>query len=62
MLVERWSSDAFLTYIEKEVKEFTKGVSTKMLKHDTFFNVPTINGAHSPHKSNHEKTTIAEPT
>ena len=40
MLLGRWSSDAFLTYIEKQVKEFTTGVSTRMLRHDTFFNTP----------------------
>ena len=31
MLVGRWSSDAFLRYIKKQVKEFTKGVSTRMI-------------------------------
>ena len=41
MLIGRWSSDAFLAYIEKQVKEFTKGVSTRMLlNNDTFYNVP----------------------
>ena len=28
MLVGRWSSDAFLAYIKKQIKEFTRGVST----------------------------------
>ena len=42
MLVGRWSSDAFLAYIEKQVKEFTKGVSTRMLQHETFFNIPAF--------------------
>ena len=40
MLVGRWSSDAFLAYIEKQVREFTRGVSSRMLDNDTFFNVP----------------------
>ena len=40
MLMGRWSSDAFLAYIEKQVKEFTKGVSTRMLQFDTFYNIP----------------------
>ena len=40
MLVGRWSSDAFLAYIEKQVKEFTRGVSSRMLQLDSFFNVP----------------------
>ena len=40
MLVGRWNSDAFLSYIEKQVREFTKGVSARMLQHDTFYNTP----------------------
>ena len=40
MLMGRWSSDAFLAYIEKQVKESTLGVSSRMLINDTFFNVP----------------------
>lgn len=40
MLLGRWSSNAFLAYIEKQVKEFTKGVSRRMLQHESFFNTP----------------------
>ena len=40
MLIGRWSPDASLAYIEKQVKEFTKGVSTRILKNDTFYNTP----------------------
>jgi len=40
MLIGRWNSDAFLAYIEKQIKEFTKGVSTRMLQNKTFFNLP----------------------
>ena len=47
MLVGRWSSDAFLAYIEKQVKEFTKGVSSRMLQSDTFYNVPLANAPRS---------------
>ena len=36
----KWSLDAFLAYIEKQVKKFTKGVSSRMLPKDTFFNGP----------------------
>ena len=43
MLIGRWSSDAFLAYIEKQIKEFTKGVSTRMLQHETFINIPAFN-------------------
>ena len=40
MLLGRWLSDAFLRYIEKQVKEFSKGASQKMLTHNTFYNIP----------------------
>lgn len=36
MLLGRWSSDAFLTYIRPQVQEWTSGMSTNMLKHDSF--------------------------
>ena len=40
MLVRRWLSDAFLRYIERQIKEFTIGVSEKMLLCNTFYNIP----------------------
>ena len=43
MLVGRWNSDAFLAYIEKQIKEFTKGVSSRMLTHETFVNIASLN-------------------
>ena len=39
MLVGRWSSDAFLKYIRRQVQEFTSGVSTRMIQRGSFFNV-----------------------
>ncbi len=42
MLLGRWSSDAFLWYIRKQVKEFSKGISKKMLMNDKFFTIPSI--------------------
>ena len=45
MLIGRWSSDAFLAYIEKQVKEFTKGVRTRMLENNTFYNTPLARDA-----------------
>jgi hypothetical protein len=42
MLLGRWSSDAFLRYIRWQVKEFSKGVSEKMVAHDDFFIIPEI--------------------
>lgn len=40
MLLGRWSSDAFLRYIRKQVKEFSDGVSSKMLTSEDFFTIP----------------------
>ena len=40
MKIGRWLSDAFLDYIEQQVLSFSKGISTKMLHSDTFFNFP----------------------
>ena len=37
MLVGRWSSDAFLKYIRRQVQEFTSGVSTRMIQRGSFF-------------------------
>jgi len=36
MLLGRWSSDAFLRYIRKQVKEFSTGISQKMIIHEHF--------------------------
>jgi hypothetical protein len=41
MLLGRWSSDAFLRYIRKQVKEFSNGISKKMLTNDEFFTIPS---------------------
>jgi hypothetical protein len=40
MLLGRWMSDAFLRYIEKQVKEFSIGASDRMLTCNTFYNLP----------------------
>ncbi len=42
MLLGRWSSDAFLRYIRKQVKEFSKGISKKMLTNEEFFTIPSL--------------------
>jgi hypothetical protein len=39
MLMGRWSSDAFLRYIRKQVKEFSLGVSSKMIQNENFFTI-----------------------
>jgi hypothetical protein len=39
MLLGRWSSDAFLRYICKQVQKFSKGVSQKMISNERFFTI-----------------------
>lgn len=41
MLQGRWSSDAFLRYIRKQVKQFSAGLSTKMIRHEHFYTIPS---------------------
>mmetsp|Transcript_28009 Transcript_28009/g.50719 ORF Transcript_28009/g.50719 Transcript_28009/m.50719 type:complete len:105 (-) Transcript_28009:359-673(-) len=40
MLVGRWSSDAFLRYIRKQVQEFSVGISNRMIALPDFFTIP----------------------
>lgn len=40
MLIGRWSSDAFLRYIRRQVQEFSAGVSRRMILSPDFFTVP----------------------
>jgi hypothetical protein len=39
MLLGCWSRDAFLRYIRKQVKEFSKGISNKMTQNENFFTI-----------------------
>ena len=41
MLLGRWSSDAFLKYIRRQVQEFSSGLSTAMVNKE-FFTVPEV--------------------
>ena len=43
MLIGRWSSDAFLRYIRKQVKQFSHNVSRCMIKNQHFTHVPKFN-------------------
>ena len=52
MFLGRWSSDAFLQYIQKQVKEFSRGISSKMVQKDYFFTVPS-SSKDDPRISNH---------
>jgi hypothetical protein len=40
MLIGRWSSDAFMRYIRKQVLAASHGISRKMLTYEDFFTVP----------------------
>ena len=40
MLMGRWSSDAFLKYIRRQVLEFSKGISFRMIRNDILFTIP----------------------
>jgi hypothetical protein len=39
MLLGRWSSDAFLLYIRKQVTEFSKGVARKTIQRPVYFHI-----------------------
>eukprot|EP00978_Attheya_sp_CCMP212_P028823 scaffold100578_cov46-Attheya_sp.AAC.1 len=40
MLIGRWSSDAFLRYVRRQVQEFSSGVSRKMILAPDYFTIP----------------------
>ena len=40
MLIGRWSSDAFLLYIRKQVEQFSHNVSKRMIRHTHFTHIP----------------------
>ena len=42
MLLGRWSSDAFLLYIRRQVQEFSTGVSEDMVANEKFFTIPDL--------------------
>ena len=42
MLIGRWSSDAFLRYIRKQVEQFSHNVSRRMIKNQFFMHVPDL--------------------
>ncbi len=40
MLIGRWSSEAFMVYIQRQVKEFVTNVSAKMIQQEPFYIIP----------------------
>ncbi len=57
MLLGRWSSDAFLRYIRKQVKEFSRGISNRMIQNETFFTIAPDN--HSPQLTFQDKSGLS---
>jgi hypothetical protein len=56
MLIGRWSSDAFLLYIRKQVMEFSQNMAKKMLSCQNFRHIPDIHlriPTNDPHIWNH---------
>ena len=56
MLIGRWSSDAFLRYIRKQVEQFSHNVSRRMIQHQHFTHVPNFlpqTSRHDPRQRNH---------
>jgi hypothetical protein len=41
-LIGRWSSNSFMKYIRKQIKEFSLGVSMKLLTVQVFCHIPSI--------------------
>ncbi len=42
MLIGRWLSNAFLSYIQKQVEQFLQDVAKKMLMHQLFRTIPDL--------------------
>ena len=51
MLIGRWKSDAFLTYIRQQVAEFSNTVSKRMITVTSFFHPPDSQNLHTPFTS-----------
>ena len=53
MLIGRWSSDAFLRYIRRQVQEFSSSVSLRMLLTAAYFTIPDFAGTEDPCTAGH---------
>jgi hypothetical protein len=61
MLIGRWSSDAFLCYIRKQVKLFSKHVAKQMLMFDLSEQSQTLHLAWSPKRTSCNATIAKMP-
>ena len=59
MMIGRWSSDAFLRYIRKQIEQFSHNVSCKMLKFETHRHIldPQRISHMDPRQRNHKDNT-----
>jgi hypothetical protein len=48
MLLGRWKSDAFLSYVRTQVHALTDGVSSQMLLHPSFLSIPSTTATRLP--------------
>jgi hypothetical protein len=51
MLIGRWSSDAFLRYIRRQVQEFSSGVAARMIISSDYFTIPDVASREDPRAS-----------
>ena len=59
MLIGRWSSDAFLLYIRKQVQQFSRGISRLMVLNDTYFTIPGTQSNPDDPRRRHDPNTLA---
>ena len=64
MLIGRWSLDAFMRYIRKQVLEASHGISAKMLSFEDFYTIPdfvhnTTDGDRRTRNNSNLATTIS---
>ena len=52
MLMGRWSSDAFLRYIRKQVEEFGSDVAAKMIQTRVFHDITNLPSNEDPRSHN----------
>ena len=57
MMIGRWSSDAFLRYIRKQVEQFSHNVSSRMIQNESYFTTPDF----QPSISHHDTRTPGDP-
>jgi hypothetical protein len=51
MLIGRWSSDALLRYIRRQVQEFSSGVAARMIISSDYFTIPDVASREDPRAS-----------